>query len=317
MDENIFNGIGLYKPSPFEISKERLISLYMSMMLSRTGAMFKWHGLPDTIPKRVLEGQIQKCYTGVVQINGKYYQTYGSLGAELDYNYMPTKCIVSNPYLVQKTFTVNKDIVIIPNDNRYMGLYPLCNYYATLLAENVISKNILTINSRAMNVFRVRNEKQKQDVENFIKKLYKGDIDAIMQKEIYQDIDTIPFADSRSHQSITELIEDQQYIKASWYNDLGLQANYNMKRESINSDESQLNVSALRPFVDIMLESRQNACKQLEKVFGIKWEVELDSSWKIQEETQNAELEAIKNLVQINGQEKEKEGDKNEENNES
>ena len=29
--------------------------------------------------------------------------------------------------------------------------------------------------------------------------------------------------------------EYQQYLKASWMNDLGLSANYNMKREAINS----------------------------------------------------------------------------------
>lgn len=293
MDENIFSGIGLVNSAPYPIKKEDLIKLHMSYMLARTGAMFKWKGLPDTIPQRILEGQIQKGYTGIIKKDGKFYQVFGTLSSELDYNYMPTKYIVANPYLVTQTFTINKDVVIIPNDNRYMGLYPLCRYYATLLSENVISKNILTVNSRAMNVFKVTNERQYNDVIEFIKKLYDGDIDAIVQKEIYSNIDTLPFADSRSHQSITELIEDQQYIKAAWYNDLGLQANYNMKRESINSNEAQLNESALRPFVDVMLESRKNACKKIKEIFGLELNVEFDSSWETQKKTEELELKNL------------------------
>lgn len=309
MDENIFSGIGLVNSAPYPIKKEDLIKLHMSYMLARTGAMFKWKGLPDTIPQRILEGQIQKGYTGIIKKDGKFYQVFGTLSSELDYNYMPTKYIVTNPYLVTQTFTINKDVVIIPNDNRYMGLYPLCRYYATLLSENVISKNILTVNSRAMNVFKVTNERQYNDVIEFIKKLYDGDIDAIVQKEIYSNIDTLPFADSRSHQSITELIEDQQYIKAAWFNDLGLQANYNMKRESINSNEAQLNKSALRPFVDIMLESRKYGCKNAKEVFGLELDVEFDSSWETQKKTEELEL---KNLSINMDKNKENEVKKNE-----
>lgn len=316
MDENIFSGIGYVNQAPYPIKKEELVKLHMSYMLARTGAMFKWKGVPeDTIPQRILEGQIQKGYTGIINEKGKYYQVYGTLSSELDHNYMPTKCIVANPYLVTKTFTINKDIVIIPNDNRYMGLYPLCRYYATLLSENVISKNILTINSRAMNVFKVTNERQRQDVIEFIEKLYDGDIDAIVQKEIYSNIDTLPFADSRSHQSITELIEDQQYIKAAWYNDLGLQANYNMKRESINSNEAQLNESALRPFVDIMLESRRKACDKLKEVFGIEWSVDFNSSWKTQRDTEQLELKNLSINMDKNNENEVKENEVKEQKN--
>ena len=315
MDDNIFSGIGLVNSAPYPIKKEDLIKLHMSYMLARTGAMFKWKGLPDTIPQRILEGQIQRGYTGIVKKDGEFYQVFGTLSSELDYNYMPTKYIVANPYLITKTFTINKDVVIIPNDNRYMGLYPLCRYYATLLSENVISKNILTVNSRAMNVFKVTNERQYNDVIEFIKKLYDGDIDAIVQKEIYSNIDTLPFADSRSHQSITELIEDQQYIKAAWYNDLGLQANYNMKRESINSNEAQLNESALRPFVDVMLESRKNACKKIKEIFGLELDVEFDSSWETQKKTEELELKNLSINMDKNNESEVKENEVKEQEN--
>lgn len=44
---------------------------------------------------------------------------------------------------------------------------------------------------------------------------------------------------------ITQLIELIQYYKASMYNELGLNANYNMKRERLNLGEVSMNVDVL------------------------------------------------------------------------
>ena len=319
---DVFTGLGIYNASPYEMDKQKLVSLFMSTMLTRTQSMFKHDGLPDTIPKRILEGQIQRGYTIVIEVRkgesgvasgveSGLYQTWGSLGGALDYNYMPKTVIVSNPYLIEKEYTVGKDCVVIPNDSRYMGLYEICRYYATLLAENVISKNILTINSRAMNIFKVGDERQKQDVVDFINSLKNGDISAIVNKGgIYKVIDTIPFGDTHSHQPLTDLIEDQQYIKASFFNELGLQANYNMKRESINSNEAQLNESALRPFVDDMLEQRQLGDERVNKMFGVKWHTEFDSSWFTQEKAEELSLELEKASIHMDKNPEQKGGDK-------
>lgn len=329
MDENIFNGIGLidgrsylYDGKDTKVRKEKLISLYMSQMLTRTQAMFKWEYEADKIPRRILEGQIQRCYTGIINVDGDFYQTFGALGADLDYNYMPTKYIVANPYLINKTFTVNKDVVIIPNDSRYMGLYDICRYYASLLAENVISKIITTINSRAVNVFKVKNNTQYEDVKRFLNDLIKGEQSAITQKEIYQVIETLPFSEAKSQQTLTQLIEDQQYIKACWFNDLGVEANYNMKREAINSNEAQLSKGALTPFVDDMLQSRKEACKMLKKVYGLDWNVEFNSSWALQTKEEQLsvdflEKEVNEEPIQTIGQKSDENEEKEEKENEA
>ena len=76
------------------------------------------------------------------------------------------------------------------------------------------------------------------------------------------------------------MIESEQYIKASWYNDLGLNANYNMKRESINSGESQLNDDALLPLIDDMLQCRKNAIEKINSMFDTSISVSLASAWE-------------------------------------
>ena len=63
-----------------------------------------------------------------------------------------------------------------------------------------------------------------------------------------------------------------------------------MKRESINSNESQLSVDALLPLPDNMLRCRKQACELLNLVFDCGASVEYNSAWeKIQNEIEQSE----------------------------
>ena len=78
---------------------------------------------------------------------------------------------------------------------------------------------------------------------------------------------------------LTDLIEERQYVKASFFNELGLNSNYNMKRESINSNESQLNDDMLHPLIDTMLAMRKEALEEVNAMFGTNITVEFNSAW--------------------------------------
>ena len=80
------------------------------------------------------------------------------------------------------------------------------------------------------------------------------------------------------------MIELRQYTKASWFNELGLQANYNMKREAINSTEGQLNEDGLVPLVGSMLECRQMFADDINNMFGTDITVELSGAWRARQE---------------------------------
>ena len=70
---------------------------------------------------------------------------------------------------------------------------------------------------------------------------------------------------------------------------MGLNANYNMKREAINADEAQMNNDALYPLVDDMLRCRQEGIEKVNEMFGTDIRVDFNSVWDIKQE----ELEAI------------------------
>ena len=77
-----------------------------------------------------------------------------------------------------------------------------------------------------------------------------------------------------------DLIEYEQYLKASWFNEMGLDANYNMKRERISNGEVNQNSDALIPFMQNMLNSRKGCVENVNKLFGLNISVELSSVWE-------------------------------------
>ena len=87
---------------------------------------------------------------------------------------------------------------------------------------------------------------------------------------------------------IKNLMELKQYQLAQFYIELGINANYNMKRESVSADEFRMNDDALMPLIDQMLQCRKMACKQINDLFGLNIDVELNSAWlKIAKEVVN------------------------------
>lgn len=68
-----------------------------------------------------------------------------------------------------------------------------------------------------------------------------------------------------------------------------------MKRESINSNESQLNDDMLHPLIDDMLKSREVAIDKVNNLYGTNIRVNLASAWEDNQQELDAELENLEN----------------------
>lgn len=262
--------------------KCRNVNEHMSYMLIRTQSMFDWLNLPETIDKRNLELMLQTngnvCW---YKVNDELYVFTGGLGGEPNVYYMPTKYVVSNPYLnLFKTLEIGKECVVMPNDSLYIGLLPLFKRYATELMENELSLKIAMVNTRINSLINAPDDRTYQSAIKYLKDIEDGNLGVIADNSFLDGIKAQPYANSANTNIITNLIELQQYLKASWYNEIGLNANYNMKRESINADESQLNNDALLPLVDNMLEQRVKYIENVNSMFGTNISVKLSSSWE-------------------------------------
>ena len=293
--------------------KELLQKQIISQMLNKTITIFKYGNLPETITDKDIEIITQvNGYSIWKEVDGKLYVFYGSLGGEPNPYYLPTLAIIANPALrYNASLKIDEECVVMLNDYLYTGLMPLFNKYGSLLTEAEISLKYAIINARVPALLQSDNDNTYKSAQEFFSKIEKGDgYGIIASKEFFEGIKSQDFY---KQPYIKDLIESIQYIKGSWYNEIGLNAQFNMKREAINSAESTLNEDILYPAVDVMLQCRKKAVEKINKMFGTNITVELNSVWKqnkIQEDLALQYKEAeVDNLEQENTT---KEGDENE-----
>lgn len=262
--------------------KDNCINQHVGYMLNRTLSMFEYDGLPDTIDKRNLELMLQ--INGNVcwyKYNDKLYVFTGGLGGEPNVYYMPTIYTIANPALnISKNLKIDEDCIVMPNDFLYLGLLPLYERYATGLTENELSMYIATINLRITSIISASDDNTKKSAEKFLEDITSGKLGIIAENAFLDGIRSQPIRGSSGDSTIKSLIEHEQYLKASWYNEIGLNANYNMKRESINSGESQLNNDMLMPLIDSMLYCREEALKKVNAMYDTNITVRKSSSWE-------------------------------------
>lgn len=266
-------------------SKDKALNNYIDSMLVKTNKMFHYENLPDSIPSQIMETMLQENGNIIfTKENNKFYVFCGGLGGELNEYYEYTKCIVANPYLkLNKEYTINDDCILIKNDSKMLGLIPLLSKYGVLCNDCEISLNMLTNILRTQYFISASDSKTKENADLFIKKLIDGDFTTIGENQFLDGVKLHNLQGTNNY--ITQFMELNQYLKASAYNEIGLDANYNMKREHITVNEVELNTSALIPLTDNMLECRKQAIKQINEKYGLNITVELSSVWKMQKES--------------------------------
>lgn len=276
--------------------KESCVNKYISYMLIRSQELFRWNNLPDSIPQRSIELYLQTGgHCAITKVNDELYALVGGLGGEPDPYYMPTLYTVANPALnFSKNLVIDEDCVVIPNDALYIGLIPMYSRYATQLMENDISMRLVDINTRITSLLSASDDRTKASAEKYVSDIEDGKLGVVAETALLDGIKSQPYSPTGLNQ-MTNLIEYHQYLKASWFNEIGLNANYNMKRESINSEEAQLNSDSLLPLIDNMLLCRQQAAEKINAMFGTNISVELASAWEDNQEELDAELDALEN----------------------
>ncbi len=289
--------------------KDQSAQSHILYMLNRTQSMFRWTGLPVTIPARMMELYLQiNGYVGVTSVNGDLYAMRGGLGGEPDAYYMPTIYTIANPALdISRNLRIGEECIVMPNDACYLGLMPMFRRYASGLAENELSINIASIMSRIIDLISATDDRTKTSAEKYLQDIKDGKLGVIASSEFFEGIKTHDFG-THSKSVITDLIELEQYYKASWFNELGLNANYNMKREALSTAESQLNDDALLPLIDNMLECRRIGAEQINDLYGTDISVDLASSWEDNQIETDLEQDHISD--DPNSETNDKEGDK-------
>ena len=262
------------------LNKELNVRNHIKYMLNRSSMMFQYHNLPDTIPQRELELQLQaNGFCVFVKVDGDYYVVNAGLGGVPDVYNLPTEAVVSIPALkYNKTLKIDEECVVIPNDYLCVGLLPLYDKYSTLLNENEITMLLATVNKRVQNLLSANDDNTVSSAKQFIKDVFDGKLGVIAESKLFDSL-KVNNSSTTAQVSMKDLFEFEQYLKASLYNEIGLSANFNMKRERLTSSEVEANTDNLYPFVDNMLISRRTALEKINELFDLDISVEFNSSW--------------------------------------
>lgn len=287
--QNIYNRYQTYVRD-----KDSSVTSFIENTLIKTQSMFIYDGLPDSIPSNELEKLLQVnggCF--ITKVDGTLYALNGSKGGETDAYYRPTEYTVANPYLkINKTYEIGTDGVLMENDSYGVGLLPLIGKYAVLYTDGIISLNTVSIMSRITMLISASDDKTKQSADDFVAKILDGDFSVIGENAFFKGVQMQSTPTGNSAQ-ITQLIELSQFYKAGLLNELGLNANFNMKRERLNTAEVDMNADGLLPFIDNMLTTRRQAVQAINEMFGTNITVCLGSAWLVHRENEADEPENV------------------------
>lgn len=278
-----------------EYSMADLVEYYIANMFNRTLMMFNWKNLPNDMDSFDMEKFTQlKGYTLFIydeKDGSRFYVLEGSKYDNISWNYEATKSLIVNPALegLKQKYEIGKNCVLIRNDYLCVGLYPIIEKNSIDISNTDVSIRYAQFNTRFKTLFTASDDNDKDSVDKIITDIWNGvKPAAVVTNDLYKkSIEGISYSNTQNN-DIKNLVELKQYQLAQFFIELGINANYNMKKESVSADEFRMNDDALMPLIDQMLACRKKACEEINKIFGLNIDVELNSAWlKIAKEVIN------------------------------
>lgn len=277
--------------------------LWREFLYSRIMNIFEYENVPEEIDLQSLKLFLfLKGKVVFYKIGDEYLIQPFEYTDKLNKYYIPTNGRVVNPWLPighqNWMFEVEKESIIynstpdIRKFKYYSIVADLIWKTANQLAENDISYYCIQRNHRLIAIFTAENDKQKAECNRVLDRLYEGYPDITMEEDLVSHIRVNPIAMNSTRSTITELIEFQQYVLANFYHSFGINSNYNLKREQLNSNEIDVNKEVLRLNIDDMLKCREMGVSKINDKYGLNIRVHLN------EEVYKALLQEELGLIQ-------------------
>lgn len=282
---------------------KKTAKLWREFLYSRIMNIFEYENVPEEIDLQSLK--LFLFFRGKIvfyKIGDEYLIQPFDYTDKLNKYYIPTNGRVVNPWLPighqNWEFTVEDEAIIYNStpDVRKFALHSIVSDLiwktANQLAENDISYYCIQRNHRLVAIFTAESDKQKAECNRILERLYEGYPDITMEEDLVSHIKVNPITMNSTRSSITELIEFQQYVLANFYHSFGINSNYNLKREQLNSNEIDVNKEVLRLNIDDMLKCREEGVSKINAKYGLNIGVHLN------EEVYKALLQEELGLVQ-------------------
>lgn len=259
-------------------------------LLNITLDIFNYNGLPEGLPARELELNLQLTGHAVVlqKKDNKLFTPITCIYGVDEY-YRPDKAVFGNPVVVDsKQYNIGTDCEVIYNNSLqdnvlYMksdgSLLTFICRYARQLADVESTINIYSVNSRLTSIPVTDDQNVTHSIKAFFKKLAFGERAIVTDNNIIQNFRNIDINRLNVVDGVNDWIIARDKILEQFYRDIGLKM-YNPKKAQVSEDEIEANTQILLISTDDMLKERKAGVERVNNLFGTSIDVSINPKYR-------------------------------------
>lgn len=273
--DNFFNtdeGRKISKLSKESCTYKVQYQFWLNELFERVMRLFIWENTGELNPKEIEQRLILSGHCGIAKFKGKLTAFFGSFYGVTEYYDEWKNYIVRCP-IYSGTKTIGKNVAVIKNNALKNPTFNLIHHYACLLGH--IDTTLINglINARdSGGVPVVSTEKQKQSITEYQNKIFNG------QYGVVTDIGNLGInymgTDRKTHQDLMTIMEVKEKTLKSFYSDIGIRSAFEKRNNAVKA-EVESDTSLLLLNLSDMLKQRQDACKEVNRIFGTNWTVHI------------------------------------------
>lgn len=280
--------------SMYDVSDVKLgVKYWFAKLLNITLSIFEWDGLPESLPQREIELQLQ--LTGWCDVfrrrndkNNHIVTTYTGL-YNFDEYYQPTRLTYAQPVLGSESnikINSNDNVLIYNSSLEYnimgvdidRGLKSFILRYARQLADVESTFNIACVNQRQIDYPVARDGKVANSLKAFFNGLILGKKNIITDNQIIEGFQSYPIQKNGNNETLMSILESRDKILEQFYRDIGVKFR-NPKRAQLNTEEVESDEQVLLISLDDMLKYRQDGANRLNEAFGTNITVKISDNF--------------------------------------
>lgn len=258
---------------------EKSYSYWRETLFEKCCRIFVWDGLK--FPQKEIETRLLlNGYCGYIDdiLKGEMVAS-GSLSGVTQYYDEFTNFTYSAPTARGGTKTIGNKCVIINNTSLRNPLFPMICRYSSLLAHSEISLKVALINLRESNTFCAENQETADSVREYHKKIYNGALDVIIDDSLVNSVQNITSQQTKTS-IISDCIDARNEILRAFFNEIGVRytrdKSERMTTTEVDNDDQMLLINIMD-----MLHQREEACKQINKIFKTNISVKLSDEFSL------------------------------------
>ena len=253
-----------------QFSNNITFSYYYYKMMLVVRNLFEWENLPNNMEARWIERYLfsdGKCIFYKDPTMGFMVAGYGQNGSVNCYDDPTLVDPIAPNYTYNGKQLINgENCYVIRNNDLMLPEFSVVRYYAYKLAniDRAIDVNIEAVKTP---VLVTCTDKQRLSLKQAINQ--RKDNEPVIYADNSFDKDMISTLDLKPTPVFKDLQIQKHMILNEFFTDIGIN-NANMdKKERMVSTEVEANDEQVKACEDVMLRSRQEACKQINRIFGL------------------------------------------------